>query len=115
MRFLLEAMSKKKKVIVIGHDASLSGAPVLLLNLFKLLIEREIVEVQFVLRRGGPLTEAYKSVAPVIVLKQPKFAEEKNFLLRAVHWVESRIKLLQVLLKAFSCDYLFFNTVVNGK
>ena len=108
-------MNKKRKVLVIGHDASLSGAPILLLNLFRLLIEREVVDVQFVIRRGGPLVEAYKEVAPVIVLKQSKFGEEKNFLLLIAHWIGNKIKLARVLMKAFSCDYIFFNTVVNGR
>ena len=101
--------------MVIGHEASLSGAPVLLLNLFKLLKEKGIVDVQFVIRRGGPLVELYKEFAPVIVLKPPKYGEEKTVALHVVHWVENKIKMLRVFFNAFSCNYLFFNTVVNGR
>jgi glycosyltransferase involved in cell wall biosynthesis len=101
--------------MVIGHEASLSGAPVLLFNLFKLLIDRGIVDVQFVIRRGGPLTELYKEIAPVTVLKQPKYGEEKTMILHVLHWIENKIKLFRVFIEAFSCDYLFFNTVVNGR
>lgn len=108
-------MNKKKKVMVIGHEASLSGAPVLLLNLFRLLVKREIVEVQFVIRRGGPLVKEYEKIGPVIVLKQPNYGEEKSFFLHLVHFVQNKIKLVIVLIKAFWCDYFFFNTVVNGK
>lgn len=110
-----KSMSKKKKVMVIGHEASLSGAPILLLNLFKLLIERGIVDAKFVIRRGGPLVDLYKEIAPVIVLKPPKYGEEKTVFLHVLHWIEHKIKLFRVLIEAFSFDYLFFNTVVNGK
>lgn len=108
-------MSKRKRVMVIGHEASLSGAPILLLHLFELLIEREIVDVQFVIRRGGPLVKEYRKIAPVIVLKQSTYGKEKTVFLHALHFIQNKIKLLTVLVKAFSCDYLFFNTVVNGK
>lgn len=108
-------MSKKKKVMVIGHEASLSGAPVLLFNLFKLLTERGIVDVRFVIRRGGPLVDLYKEIAPVTVLKPPKYGEEKTIALHVLHWIENKVKLIRVFIEAFSCDYLFFNTVVNGR
>lgn len=108
-------MHKKKKVMVIGHEASLSGAPVLLLNLFKLLSERGLVSVQFVIRRGGPLVGLYKEFASVIVLKPEKDSQEKTVALHVLHWIENKIKLLRVFIQAFSCDYLFFNTVVNGR
>lgn len=108
-------MNKKKKVMVIGHEASLSGAPVLLLNLFRLLVKSEIVEVQFVIRRGGPLVKEYEKIGPVIVMKQPNYGEEKSFFLHLLHFVQNKIKLLIVLIKAFWCDCFFFNTVVNGK
>lgn len=108
-------MTKKKKVMVVGHDASLSGAPILLLNLFQLLIKRGVVDVQFVVRRGGPLVMEYKKVAPLIVLKSVKYDKEKGMFLHTAHFLQNKIRLLLVLIKAVSCDYLFFNTVVNGK
>jgi glycosyltransferase involved in cell wall biosynthesis len=108
-------MSNKKKVMVIGHEASLSGAPILLLNLFKLLIERGVIDVQFVIRRGGPLVEEYRKLAPVIILKPQKYGTERTFLLHFAHFIDNKVKLLLVLTQAFFCDYFFFNTVVNGK
>lgn len=108
-------MDKRKKVLVIGHEASLSGAPVLLFNLFKLLIEQELVDVKFVVRRGGPLVELYKEIAPVIVLKPAKYGEEKAIVLHILHWMQNKINLCRVLIEAFSCDYFFFNTVINGR
>jgi glycosyltransferase involved in cell wall biosynthesis len=108
-------MSKKKKVVVIGHEASLSGAPILLLNLFRLLIEKGVVDVQFVIRKDGPLTNEYKKVAPTVVLKSSNYGNEKNIFDRLVNFVKNKIRLGIFLLNAFNCDYLFFNTVVNGK
>jgi glycosyltransferase involved in cell wall biosynthesis len=108
-------MSKKKKVIVIGHEASLSGAPILLLNLFSLLIEKNVVDVQFVIRKDGPLVSEYKKLAPTIVLKSSDYGIEKNVFHRLRNFIRNKVSLGVVLLKAFSCDYIFCNTVVNGK
>lgn len=101
--------------MVIGHEASLSGAPVLLLNLFKLLSDRGLVDVRFVIRRGGPLVEVYEEFAPVIVLKPQKFGAEKTIFLHVVHWIQNKANLLRVFIEAWSCDYFFLNTVVNGR
>ena len=108
-------MNKKKRVIVIGHEASLSGAPILLLNLFQLVIEKKMAHVQFVIRKGGPLVEKYINVAPVIVLKPSDYGKEKDLLRKVTNFFQNKLNLLIVLLKAFSCDYIFCNTVVNGK
>lgn len=108
-------MSRRKKVMVVGHEASLSGAPILLLNLFRLLIENGIVDVQFVIRRDGPLVKEYKKLAPVIVLKSQDYGRTKNVVLRLKNFILHKIRLCIVLFKAVFCDYFFFNTVVNGK
>lgn len=108
-------MNRKRKVLVIGHQASLTGAPVLLLNLLRLLVEKNLIEVQFVISRNGPLVKEYQRLGPVIVLKPGDYGAEKNKLRHVANTVRSKIKLLIVLLKAFSCDYIFSNTIVNGK
>jgi glycosyltransferase involved in cell wall biosynthesis len=108
-------LNKKMKVMVVSHEASLSGAPVLLLNLFRLLIEKRKVEVQFVIRHDGPLVGEFAKVAPVIVLKSTNYGLEKSGIDRLKNFIKSKIQLLKILIKATSCDYLFFNTVVNGK
>lgn len=108
-------MNKKKRVMVIGHEASLSGAPVLLLNLFRLLIEKELVNVQFVIRRDGPLAKEYKKLAPVVVLKAQDYGHEKNIFLKIRNFITNKINLVIILFRAFFCDYFFCNTTVNGK
>lgn len=101
--------------MVIGHEASLSGAPILLLNLFRLLIEKGVVDIQFVIRKDGSLISEYKKLAPTIVLKASDYGIEKSVFHKLLNFVKSKIHLCILLLKAFSCDYFFFNTVVNGK
>jgi glycosyltransferase involved in cell wall biosynthesis len=108
-------MNKKKKVLVIGHDASLSGAPVLLLNLFKLLIENGEADVLFVIRRDGPLVEEYARLGRVIVLKPVGYSTEKNIFRRLKNFIQNKIKLIDVILGSLSCAYVFSNTVENGK
>lgn len=108
-------MSKKKKVIVIGHEASLSGAPILLLNLFRLLIEKRIVDVYFVIRKDGPLVDEYRKLAPTIVLKSTDYGIERNIFHKLINFTRNKMRLGIVLVKAFFYDYFFCNTVVNGK
>ena len=105
----------KIKLMVIGHEASLSGAPVLLLNLFNLLIQQEKVSVQFVIRRDGPLVPEYAKIAPVTVLKSTDYGRENNKAGKIINFFSNKLQLAKVLVKATSCDVLFCNTIVNGK
>lgn len=108
-------MNRKKKVIVVGHEASLSGAPILLLNLFRLLIEKNLADVQFVIRKDGPLVKEYKKLAPVTVLKPQNYGIEENVFVKLKNIISNKSKLFIILFKALFVNYLFFNTVVNGK
>ena len=44
-----------RRVVVLGHDAGRTGAPMLLLGLLRWAHRHEPVEIDVVLRRGGPL------------------------------------------------------------
>ena len=53
-------LSDKKKILLVSHDATRTGAPILLLNLAKLLQNNEY-EVDILLKRGGVLEGAFKA------------------------------------------------------
>ena len=59
------------RVLVASHDASRTGAPLLLLTFLSWLRRETDAEVQLVLWRGGPLVEAFAEVAEVTVLHPP--------------------------------------------
>lgn len=55
------------KVLMVGHEASRSGAPLILLRLIEALHSLTGVEVFLFLERGGPLLEDYRRLAHVLV------------------------------------------------
>lgn len=56
-------------MLALAHDATRTGAPGVLLSLLQWLdVERE-VEIQTVLRRGGPLVDDFAAVGPVRALR----------------------------------------------
>ena len=60
----------KMEVLFIGHDASMSGAPIILLELVEELTQKYPVNAKVVLQLGGPLREMYEKLAPVLVLSE---------------------------------------------
>jgi len=58
----------KIDVLFIGHDASISGAPIILLELIEELIRNYPINPKIVLQNAGPLLENYKKLGPVIIL-----------------------------------------------
>lgn len=59
------------RVLVASHDASRTGAPLLLLTFLSWLRRETDAEVRLVLWRGGPLVDAFETVADVTVLHPP--------------------------------------------
>ena len=61
--------SKKEKILIISHDSSLTGAPILLLNLLFLLKKRFDFNMRILLCRGGVLQDEFKKYGRVTILK----------------------------------------------
>lgn len=59
------------RLLVASHDASRTGAPLLLLTFLRWVRRETDAEVQLVLWRGGPLVPAFADVAEVTVLHPP--------------------------------------------
>jgi glycosyltransferase involved in cell wall biosynthesis len=58
-----------KKIIFIGHEASRTGAPILLLHLLQWLKRSSGMQFEILLKRGGPLEGDFAALAPTTVLK----------------------------------------------
>ncbi|MES1224508.1 MAG: glycosyltransferase family 4 protein [Bacteroidota bacterium] len=108
-------MKRRKKIVFIGHEASLSGAPVLLLNLLLLLKKEGNVNVILVIKRYGPFLKNYENEFPVIVLKGANYGKENNLLKRIYNIIRNRIQLFRLFLITASADVVFSNTVTNGR
>jgi hypothetical protein len=53
-----------KKVLFIGHDASRTGAPLLLLELIKWLTSNSSIKPSVLLKQGGELEAEYEVATP---------------------------------------------------
>lgn len=106
-------MKKPGHILFIGHEATLSGAPILLLNLMLLLKQQRSVHITLVIRRGGPLEEQYRRHFPVIVLK-PAGYRQGGPLKKLIDILRNRLQLLRVFVVMPSCNYVFSNTIING-
>ena len=81
--------SKMKKILFISHEASLSGAPILVLNLLKRLKqERENYTIDVLLIRGGELYEDFARISNQIVVAHYHL-QSFSFLKRNLKRVES--------------------------
>jgi glycosyltransferase involved in cell wall biosynthesis len=56
-----------KKILFISHDASRTGAPILLLNFLKWFKQNINISFKIILGRGGPLEAEFAALAPVFV------------------------------------------------
>jgi len=108
----------KSRVLFIGHSAGRTGAPLVLLNLLKWLKEHSNIDIEVLLRTGGELQTAYKTLAPT-TLYNPSLTNRvmsglyrrlngnlKTFYLRRGH--------LRHLNKS-SIGLIFSNTITNGE
>ncbi len=55
----------ERRVLFVSHDATLTGAPVLLLHLLRWLRTNTSIDFEVVLRRGGELSAEFAALAPV--------------------------------------------------
>lgn len=108
-------MKGKKKILMVGHDASFTGAPKSLLNLARVLT-KEGYEIIFLLGRGGGYLKEYKKEGEVF-LWTDNF--QKNIIVRLFRKVKRIInpkhKRCIKEIKKIKPNLIFNNTVVNGE
>lgn len=99
----------KKKVLIMSHDASLSGAPKLLLSLAKILKSDMNFEVDFFLKIDGPLREEFQSIGNVIL---PIRREGLSLRLSRVLGLPLGLDLSFIPKNSY--DFIFCNSIVNS-
>ncbi len=108
-------MSQPSRIVCISHDASLSGAPVLLLNLLRLLRDQGGFELHIVLKRSGPLEAAFRDVATVTVLKPAHYLRGGSLMARMLQAGHNRLQLLRAFRQCCRARVLLSNTITNGR
>lgn len=104
-------------IVIVGHDASLTGAPKFLLHFSSWLKEEKKAELIFILRNGGPLLTEYEKVAPVFVWDIPYVSNPFTVRLRNIitNFYTRRKKVFLNKIKRKPIDLIFCNTVTNGE
>jgi glycosyltransferase involved in cell wall biosynthesis len=105
----------KKQVVFISHDSTLTGAPILLLNLISLLKKRNDFDIRIILFKGRILEKDFKKLGQVLILRPGNYNKPKFFLRKLIQISRYRYRLL--FLKNFTknATVVFSNTVTNGK
>jgi glycosyltransferase involved in cell wall biosynthesis len=107
--------SFRKKLLFISHDSSLTGAPILLLNLLKLIKKHSLYDFEILLYRGGSLEDDFKKLGPTDILKDKNYATTRNNIKRGLNFLKYQQKLWKWQKKVKKFDLVFNNTVTNGK
>ncbi len=104
-------------ILIIGHDASLTGAPKFLLHFSQWLRSEKNEKLLIVLRNGGPLINEYKKVAPVFIWNTPYVSSPFSIRLRnkITNFYSRRKKRFLKKIKNLPIDFIFCNTVTNGE
>lgn len=108
-------LTRPQRIVFVGHDASLSGAPILLLQLLLLLRQQKGITITLVIHRGGPLMDAYREHFDVILLKPEGYGKKKNPVKRLLEILQNRRQMLSFKRKVAASDLVFSNTIVNGR
>lgn len=106
-------MQNKKTILCIGHEASLTGAPILLLNLLNCL--KEDFKIIIVLKRGGDIENHFISIATTYILKHKNYSSEKNIIKKVIDRIIYFFKQLSIIIPYSKADYVLSNTVCNGR
>ncbi|MBW4693768.1 MAG: glycosyltransferase [Lyngbya sp. HA4199-MV5] len=87
-----------KRILFISHDASRTGAPIVLLHFIRWLRDNTRLPFFILLREGGELVAEFEAVGPVIILNQAGFSED----------------VLAEQLERYNIGLIYSNTTVNG-
>ena len=105
-----------KSILFLGHDASRTGAPMVLLHLLKWLRSNTEHEIRVMVRGSGSLVESFRAVAETVVLESTPPSKKLG---RLVHRFRNRINPflrppLPAAWRHMPFDLIYSNTITNG-
>lgn len=107
--------NQKLKLLFLSHDSSISGAPLLLLNLIKLIKSKDCYEFSIVVKRGGKLDKLFIDAGDAIILKPENYQVNKSLVGKIKDYILYLFRLNAVISLAKKSDILFSNTITNGR
>lgn len=110
-----DAPLANKRILFIGHDASLTGAPILLLNLLKLLQNDPAFQFDICLQRGGPLLKEYQNIQNVFLVRFPKQSFLFSIFYKLIDAIYSKWRMAILKNRLSNYDLIFSNTIANGR
>ncbi|MBS1730964.1 MAG: glycosyltransferase [Bacteroidetes bacterium] len=110
----MNRQTKKYQVLFISNDASLTGAPIMLLHLLKFIRENKLWEINILLHRGGPMEAHFKEMGKTLILKPASYTGEKNLLKKGLMKLGMILKKWRLIIYASHYDFVFNNTIANG-
>jgi glycosyltransferase involved in cell wall biosynthesis len=99
----------KRKILFISHDATRTGAPILLLNLAKLLLKFKEHDVTFLLKNGGILEFDFSSIAPTFFVNKQRSKNVFRF------YLKTKKKIIEDKVFLNNFDLIISNTITNGE
>jgi len=109
-----------KKVLFISHDASRTGAPILLLNFLRWFKENAGISFEILLGRGGELEKAFSALAPTSVFYKdgqgPEIIHKHNILRRITRrlGINDPASRIRRKLASSKIGLIYSNTSTNG-
>jgi glycosyltransferase involved in cell wall biosynthesis len=100
------------KVLFISHNASCTGAPILLLNFLRWFKANAETPFKILLKNGGPLESEFADLAPVFLLNQQRPKSLPERILRRLGIANTQNP-LQQWLAADSIELIYSNTITN--
>jgi len=109
-----------KKIVFISHDASRTGAPILLLNLIKLIKSNTNFEISVILKNPGVLENEFKNLVKTYIWYNENISNYKEILYTRffINYLNKRREIKRRLLirkKVNSADVIINNTITNGE
>ena len=102
-----------KRILLISHEAGLTGAPILLLPLLDVL--KSEYQFNIILKKGGVLEGEFRKISPVFVLKASTYSSPKPFFFKLKDRASYFLMQCRVLPLFYQCDLIFSNTIANGR
>jgi glycosyltransferase involved in cell wall biosynthesis len=110
--------NSKKQILFISHEASRTGAPILLLNLLKWIKSHTNLHFKILLVQGGELDDEFRKIAPTLILSD-LWKKDFSPFLKALPFGKSlsvRLKSLLIRNKILSGNVklVYANSILSG-
>src|SRR5215470_13118728 len=105
------------KILFLSHDASRTGAPIVLLNLIRWFKENSSIPFEILLKNGGELEDAFSQLGRCTIYNDERAHSKQNRLESIISkWVPLGIRKTSLLNAYKNSDVrlVYSNTITNG-